>query len=134
MISTPGGMRFRRDADMPHVVLVGELDLAKIFASLEPFTERAGSTIMKTSGAYLERGGNAIVVEAAAIENGKGTNFLVPVSKRDDGLVVRLHPSLNVEKTDGVKRLLALLAKRIVSLSPGLAVGKTNLQEFLEEA
>jgi len=119
---------------MPHAVLVGETDLVKIHQGLEPFSERAGDTIMKVSSAYLERGGKSIIVEAAAIERGKGTNFLALISKRDDGLVVRLHPSLEVEKTDGVKRLLALLAKRIISLSPGLAVGKTNLQEFFGEA
>jgi hypothetical protein len=64
---------------------------------------------------------------------GKGvkTDFMVLLSRREDGLVVRMHPLSGVEKTPAVKRVLAETAKGIMARHPGLSVGKTNLQEFL---
>lgn len=116
---------------MPHVVLTGTLDLEAVFKCLEKFTDRDGSHILRTGPAYLERDGGGILQEATVIEDKKSLNFLLFITKRDDGIVVRLHSFVGVEKTDGVKRLLALVAKRILVAFPAAAIGTTNLQDYL---
>ncbi len=115
---------------MPHVVLTGELDVEQVFRKLANVFNKDDRGILKTGSSYLESEGKAFIIEATAIENGPPRNFLVLVSKRDDGMVVRLHPSLDVEKTEGVKKVLALIANQIVASFPGTGIGKTNLQDF----
>jgi len=116
---------------MPHVVLTGELDIDAVFGKLEKVFLKDEKGILKTGASYLESEKKAIIIEATVIENGPPKNFFVLISQREDGLVVRLHPSLDVEKTDGVKMTLALVAKQVMAAFPGTAVGKTNLQDFL---
>jgi hypothetical protein len=53
------------------------------------------------------------------------------LSSRDDGFVVRIYPGSRVEKTDGVKRVLAEIASHLLDSFPSLKIGKTNLQDFL---
>ena len=54
------------------------------------------------------------------------------LSQREDGLVVRIYPQIDVEKTDGVKKILAKIADDLIVAFPSLKIGKTNLQEFLQ--
>ena len=116
---------------MPHVVLIGDLDAGRVFESLENIFRKDDRGILKTGARYFDSEKKSIIIEATAIENGPPKNFFVLVSWRNDGLVVRLHPSLDVEKTDGVKMTLALVAKHIMATFPGTSVGKTNLQDYL---
>lgn len=71
------------------------------------------------------------MVEALAIEDGNKSNFIALLSKREDGLVIRIYPELNIEKTDGIKNILAEIAKQLIEKFPNLKIGKTNLQDFL---
>ena len=116
---------------MPHVVVNGELEIKDIFNGLTPLFIRENSKIIKTTGFFLSKDNSSILVEAIVIDKGKVTDFLSMINKRDDGVVVRIYPKIDVEKTDLVKRTLAELAKEILSLFPRTSVGKTNLQEFL---
>jgi hypothetical protein len=118
---------------VPHVVLTGEIPLRAAFEKIDPFMERTEKTILKTSDKYINNDETSILIEALAIENGNKANFLVLLGKREDGLIIRLYPEINVEKTDGVKTILAKIAKQLLEKFPTLRVGKTNLQEFLEK-
>lgn len=117
---------------MPHVVLNGKILIYDIFRELKPLFIRKEDCILKTSDMYLERGNTAILIDSLSIEEGKKTNFLAMISSREDGLVVRLYPKIEVEKTDGVKRILAELAKQLVSAFPELKIGETNLGDYLK--
>ena len=117
---------------MPHVVLTGDVSLSDVFEKIEAFVVREGKNILKTSDNFINQDETSILVEALVIENNNKTSFLVLISKRDDGLVVRLYPQIEVEKTDGVKTVLAKIADALIDAFPSLAVGKTNLQDFLQ--
>ncbi|PVX27728.1 MAG: hypothetical protein CW716_00785 [Candidatus Bathyarchaeum sp.] len=118
---------------MPHVVLTGEIMLRIVFEKIESFMTREEKTILKTSDKYINKDETSILVEALAIEDGNKASFLVLLGKREDGLVIRLYPEINVEKTDGVKTILAKIANQLLEKFPTLKVGKTNLQEFLQK-
>ncbi len=116
---------------MPHVVLNGTISVEEIFDKLNPVFIRNDECIIKTKEAYLEKNKKDILVDSLVIEKGKRTGFLALISGRDDGVVVRLYPQLEIEKTDGVKKVLAELAKQVMQTFPEMHVGETNLQDHI---
>lgn len=86
---------------------------------------------MRTQKIFIDSEEQSILVEALAIEDGKKSIFLALLGKREDGLVIRIYPKLNIEKTDGVKKIIAEIAKQLIEKFPNLKIGKTNLHDFL---
>lgn len=117
---------------MPHVVLKGAITLRDVFDNLIPLAIR-NEAILRTLKKYIDTDGKSILIEALAIEKGRKTNFLALLTRREDGLVIRIYPYSSVEKTAGVKKLLAEIAKQLLETFPNLKVGKTNLQDFLPQ-
>ena len=118
---------------MPHVVLTGEITIKAVFEEIEPFMKREQNKILKTSEKYINKDETSILVEALAIEDGNKQGFLVLLGKREDGIVIRLYPETAVEKTEGVKTVLATIAIQLLEKFPDLKIGKTNLQEYLQK-
>lgn len=104
-----------------------------LFSHIRPILSRIDAGILKTSNAYIDREKKSILLEALIIEGEARKSFLVLLGSRPDGVVVRLYPGTEVEKTDMVKRLLAEQAKQILVALPGLRIGETNLSEYLTQ-
>lgn len=117
--------------DLPHVVLNGKASIQNIFEKLEPLFVRDGTEILRTMELYLERNKNAILIDSLAIESDKKKSFLAMITGRENGIVVRLYPKQEIEKTDGVKRILAEIAKQLVRKFPDFKTAETNLGEYL---
>ena len=61
-------------------------------------------------------------------------SFFVQLSQKDQAITVRLLPATDPEeKTPAVKRLMALVARRIRQIAPQSRYEKTNLQDVLTE-
>jgi len=88
--------------------------------------------ILKTDNSYISRDKTAILIESLAIEKGVKNSFLALISRRNDGVVVRIHPVIEVEKTSGVKNILSEIAKQLLADFPQLTIGETNLSEYLK--
>ena len=116
---------------MPHVVLNGDVNLDDILNNFKGVFIRNDQGILKTETCYISRDKKVILIESLAIEKGIKTNFFAMISSRDDGVVVRIYPGINVEKTSDVKHLLAEIAKQLRALLPHLTIGETNLSEYL---
>ena len=117
---------------MPHVVLNGKAAIENIFKELKPLMIRNENSILKTTDVYLEREKKAILIDSLAIDADKKTVFLAMISGRNDGVVVRIYPKIDVEKTEGVKMILVELAKQLIATFPELAVEETNLHNYLK--
>jgi hypothetical protein len=117
---------------LPHIVLNGKASIENIFKELKPLMIRNQNSIIKTTDLYLEREKNAILVDSLAIDADKKTVFLAMISGRDDGVVVRLYPKIDVEKTEGVKKILVELPKQLIATFPELKIGETNLDNYLK--
>ena len=117
---------------LPHVVLTGKINAEKAFDVLEDILVKRPDGILKTTNHYLDKNKQGILVESLAIQKGTKIGFLAMINNRDDGVVIRIYPGLDIEKTDGVKQILAEIAKQLLSKISDIAIGKTNLQEFLE--
>jgi hypothetical protein len=116
---------------LPHVVIKGKVAIENIFNEIKPLFIRNEKSILKTTDVYLERRKNAILIDSLAIDAEKRTVFLTLISERDDGVVVRLYPQIDFEKTDGVKKILVALAKQLIATFPELKIGETNLENYL---
>jgi len=116
---------------MPHVVLHGDVNLDDLFTQFKGVFNRTDHVILKTGACYISRDKTAILIESLAIEKDGKTSFLALISRRDDGIVVRIYPGSDVEKTPGVKQILADIAQQLLTLSPQLIVGETNLSDYL---
>ena len=117
---------------MPHVVLNGIINIDEILKKFNNILIRDEIVILKTDNIYINRDKTAIIIESLAIEKGAKNSFLSMISHREDGVVVRIYPLSDVEKTDGVKKLLLEIAKQILTMFPQSTIGETNLSEFLK--
>lgn len=116
---------------MPHVVLNGDVRLRDVFEKMKPLIIRDEHLILRTLKKYIDGEEKSILTEALVVEKGRKIGFLALIGSREDGFVVRIYPGSSVEKTDGVKRMLAEIATQLLDTFPNLEVGKTNLQDFL---
>ena len=117
---------------MPHVVLNGEVNLEEIFIKFKSIMIRNENGILKTDNIYFSRDKTSIIIESLAIEKGIKNSFLAMVSQRDDGVVIRIYPGIEIEKTPGVKKILSGIAKQVLTDFPKLKIGETNLLEYLK--
>lgn len=118
---------------MPHVVLENINSARVAFDSVVPFTAMIDGGVLKVTDKYLNVGQNKALVESLAVENGNNQSFFVELSQKQTSLTVRLLPLTDPEKTPGVKMIMAMLARQIKDVNPGVSYGKTNLQDFLLE-
>ena len=116
---------------MPHVVIEEALDLGAACQGIEIAAVRNGSEILKVVDVYLNRSGHTAMVECVVVEEGRSQAFLVQLSQKDRQITVRLLPATDPDKTDGVKRVMALIATQLHESTAGSRFGKTNLQKFL---
>jgi hypothetical protein len=116
---------------MPHVVIEEALDLGAACQAIPLATVRSGSEILRVVDLYLNRAARTALVECVVVEAGRSQPFFVQLSQKDRQITVRLLPATDPEKTDGVRRVMALLARQLREATPGSRYGKTNLQDFL---
>jgi len=116
---------------IPHVVIEGELNTQEIFEKIEPLFIKEENLLIRSTNSYLSTDKKTILVETLVIENRNKNQYFAIVNHRDDGVVVRIHPMLDIEKTNGIKRALAEIGKQILENFGGTKVGKTNLSDFL---
>lgn len=117
---------------MPHVVLNGDVNLDDIFNKFKSILIRNQHGILKTDNIYINRDTTSILIESLVIEKDVKNSFLAMISRRDDGVVVRIYPGIEVEKTSSVKKLLSLIAKQLIETYSGLQIGETNLSDYLK--
>jgi hypothetical protein len=101
-----------------------------VFRALKPLLTTDWREILNTTESYLEREGNAILIDWLSIQRNK-ISFLMMIRGREDGIVIGLCPILEIEKTEGVKRRIAETAKQLVQAFPELKTGERNVSEYL---
>ena len=116
---------------IPHVVLEGDLQIKNIFREIEDLFIKEENLLIRSTNSFLSKDETLILLETLVIENGVKNQFFMMINQRDDGVVVRIHPMKDIEKTNGVKRSLAEIGNQIIVKFEGAKIGKTNLSEFL---
>ena len=116
---------------MPHVVIEEALDLATACQGVKLASVRNGGEILKVVDLYVNRSGHTALVYCVVVEDGRAQAFFVEVAQKNRQITVRLLAATDPEKTIGVKRVIALIAKQLHEATVGSRFGPTNLQDFL---
>jgi len=116
---------------MPHIVLEKANNVEECYNTIENLMEKSDGTILKITDKYINEKKTSALIESIAIEQGKSQNFYIQLSSKKDAVTVRLLPLTDPEKTNGVKKLMGLVANKIKSSNPNITFGKTNLQDFI---
>ena len=121
---------------MPHIVLSGRILLSNAFEHMYKilFKDQKSNIIVRIETYFINQPGDIILAKAVAVDQ-KPQSFYIMVMNREDKVTIRLDPTTDPEKTDGVKIALALMAKRIqeIEKAHNLYVSKTNIQEFIDK-
>lgn len=116
---------------MPHIVLENINATREAFDAVESFANKIEGGMLKVMDKYINASEQTALIEALAIETGKNQNFFVQLSQKKSSLTVRLLPLTDPEKTNGVKIIMATIAKQIKDSNPAVTYGKNNLEDFL---
>jgi hypothetical protein len=121
---------------VPHIVLSGSILLSNAFEHMHKilFKDQKSNLIVRIETYFINQPGDIILAKAVAVDQ-KPQSFYIMVMNREDKITIRLDPTTDPEKTDGVKIALALMAKRIqeIEKAHNLYVSKTNIQEFIDK-
>jgi hypothetical protein len=116
---------------MPHITLEGQVDLENFCKDFEPINEHAEGEILKAQDIFINKKKDMLLLDAVVIEDGPSIRFLIQVAVKDKKTTVRIYSGTDPERTHAVKKLLALVAKKVKDTDPLIRYGTTNLPEFL---
>lgn len=116
---------------MPHIVLENINSTKEAFEAVKPFGNKTDNGILKVMDTFLNASEQSALIESLAIENGVNQSFFVQLTQKKSSLTVRLLPLTDPEKTDGVKTIMAIIAKQIKDTDSSIEYGKNNLEAFL---
>lgn len=104
---------------MPHVILQGTVDLARVAQSLAGEVGRWGPAVIKTEAAWFRSDGLAVLVEGVVVEHSRPLHPVAVISENKGDTNVRLWRLAPVERTPAVQRWLASLANELRQLGAG---------------
>ena len=115
---------------MPHVVLQGSISLDECQSRIAPFLVRDSGFLVKGERVFLDPEGLTLLIETLVVDRGHTQKFFIQIARRRRDAIVRLEPLTDPEKTQGVRRALAVVAHRLRE-STGATYGKSNIDAYL---
>jgi hypothetical protein len=115
---------------MPHVIRAGDADLAAASRDLPTGPWRWGNVVARVEGCFLGADGTSLLVAGVVVEYGRPLHPVVLVSRGRQGTSFHLWPAAPVERTEGVKRYLAQVAREMAAFGAGPVV-TTNISDLL---
>ncbi len=127
---------------MPHIVLTNVSDFESFYHNFKKEVliikneekDQTTSTIIRFEDILLNQLKNLLLIKTIVIENGNQsqTYYIMVMKKNNDQITIRLDPLTDpINKTDAVKTSLANIAKQYKKIDPEIAIGRTNLEQYL---
>lgn len=127
---------------MPHIVLTNVSDFESFYHNFKKEVliikneekDQTTSTIIRFEDILLNQLKNLLLIKTIVIENGNQsqTYYIMIMKKNNDQITIRLDPLTDPKnKTDAVKTSLANIAKQYKKIDPEIAIGRTNLEQYL---
>jgi hypothetical protein len=118
---------------MPHVIIEGSASVERFYQDFAPVNIREQDTILKIQEVYLSTTRMDALLDCVVVEDRALKTFYIVLSQKDGKVTVHLDRLTDPEKTDGVKRLLAIVGHQLRSQDPACRYGKHNLAGYLLE-
>jgi len=114
---------------MPHVVFDRKIDLERFSKEFLPINQR-DNILIKIEDVFLNREKNTALLPTLVIDD-THQQFMIEITTREQKSTLRLYPSTDPQKTQGVKNAMGLVAHLIISIFANLHITKTNIEEFI---
>ena len=114
---------------MPHIVFDKKIDLKDFSEKFVPIFQK--EPLVKISTIYVDKDNLTALLPSLVISE-LHQQYFIEISTSESKTTIRLYPGTDPEKTDGVKKSMALLAKQIEDNYDDFHITKTNLSEHLE--
>ena len=127
---------------MPHIVLTNVSDLEILYNDFKKDVliikneKDQTNTIIRFEEIFINQFKNLILIKTVVIENTNQpqTYYIMITKKSNNQITIRLDPLTDPKnKTDGVKISLAKISKQYKKLDPSISIGKTNLEQYLQQ-
>ena len=128
---------------MPHIVLTNISDLEIFYNNFKKDVliikneKDQTNTIIRFEEIFINKLKNLILIKTLVIENTTNqpqTYYIMITKKSNNQITIRLDPLTDPKnKTDAVKISLAKIAKQYKKLDPAISIGKTNLEQYLQQ-
>ncbi len=128
---------------MPHIVLTNISDLEIFYNNFKKDVliikneKDQTNTIIRFEEIFINKLKNLILIKTLVIENTTNqpqTYHIMITKKSNNQITIRLDPLTDPKnKTDAVKISLAKIAKQYKKLDPAISIGKTNLEQYLQQ-
>lgn len=119
---------------MPHVVVEGPVSVEQFYQQFEALSRRQDDTILKVKDAYINQEKTRVLLECIVVEDRISHVFYMALTQQTpERITVRLDTLTSPERTDGVKRLIALIGYQLTSQHPDGRYGAHNLEGYLIE-
>lgn len=99
---------------------------------LQRTVSREPNIVINFDAFYINRELSRLLVRTTVVETST-QSFYVVIETKGDELVLRIDPRTSVERTNGVKKAVALVTKNVMSAT-GLKIARTNIREFLQDS
>ncbi len=127
---------------MPHIVLTNVSDLEIFYNDFKKDVliikneKDQTNTIIRFEEIFINQLKNLILIKTVVIENTNQpqTYYIMITKKSNNQITIRLDPLTDPKnKTDAVKISLTKIAKQYKKLDPAISIGKTNLEQYLQQ-
>ena len=116
---------------MPHVIIEGPASIENFYQSFRPIHIREQDIIIKVKDVYLNTTKTVALLDCIVVEDRTPNTFYILLTQKNNRITVRLDPLTDPEKTDGIKRLLAIVGHTLKAQNPACRYGKHNLTGFI---
>lgn len=119
---------------MPHIILRGSVDLARVRENFSPERADGNGWIVRLKEFYLSTGGRSALVDCTSVRSGFSQDYYVRVEMKGEGLTVRVDPYMRIERNEGVQRAILAVVRVLCRSEEELVVERSNLPpELLAE-
>ncbi len=115
---------------MPHIVIDRQIDLFDFSQKFTPIFQK--SPLIKIQTIFVEKNGFTALLPTIVIDVDH-REFFITISTTKNKTTIRLYPLTDPEKTDSVKKSLALIYEQIKNHYPDISITKSNLWDFISK-
>lgn len=118
---------------MPHIIIEGPASLEQFYRNFRPIEVREQPMIMKIKEVYLNPERARLLLECLVVEDRTPNNFYMVAAEKEGKISIHLDALTDPEKTDGVKRLIAIVAQTFKTQHPECRYGSHNLTGYIRD-